>query len=334
MSARRISAIFRRDLMSGTREFLLIYMTVAPVLLAVLFRLFIPSVNAISFKFAVDEALGEEVIRAFDKYGSVEVLKGRAAVEERVLKIDDTAGITADADGDFMVFLEGNEVDTLEYAAREIIYELTHPTENKLDFRFSNIGKGLSPLFVYGSVGMVIMAITMGGMIIGLNIVEEKEAGTISALLVSPLEKWEFIFGKSLIGLVFPIVYVFILLWIFGITWVNPWKVILFTVISSLFALILGFLIGVLSSNQLAAVANMKGLSVIVSGSFLGAVLLPANKHFFLYWSPVYWSIMGFYKLITNQASWYLVGQYSLWILGLTTAVFLLAHSRIRMGIS
>jgi len=334
LSTKRITAIFRRDLKSGTREFLLIYMILAPVLLAVLLRLFIPSVNAISFKFAVDEALGEEVIQEFDKYGTVEVLKGRAAIEARVMKIDDIAGITADANGEFMILLEGNEAGALEYIAREIVYELTNQTKNGLEFRFSDIGKGLSPLLIYGAVSMVTITITMGGMIIGLNIIEEKEAGTISALSASPMRKWEFIFGKSLIGLVFPIVHTFIVLWIFGITWVDPWKVIVLTVISSLLAVILGFLIGVLSGNQLAAIANMKGLFVIVSGSFLGVILLPASKHFFLYWSPVYWSIMGFHKMITGQASWSVVSQYSLWILGLTTAVFLLARGKIRRGLS
>lgn len=334
MSLRRISAIFRRDLKSGTREFLLLYMMLAPVVLAVLFRFFIPSVNTISYTFAVEEALGEEVISEFDKYGTVEVMKNRAAVEDRVLKIDDVVGIIRSAEGEIALVLEGNETGALEYVAREIVYELTHPDTAELEFSTSDIGKGRSPLLVYGAVGMITMAVTLGGMFIGLNIVEEKESGTISALSASPMRRWEFIVGKSLVGLVFPVIHTFAVLWIFGITWVDPWKVIFLTLISSLLAVVLGFLIGVLSGNQLAAIANIKGLFVIVSGSFLGYILLSESRHFFLYWSPVYWSIKGFYQMVTSQISWTVLGQYSLWILGLTAVVFVLSSGRIRRGLS
>jgi ABC-2 type transport system permease protein len=91
---------------------------------------------------------------------------------------------------------------------------------------------------------------------------------------------------------------------------------------------------GILSGNQMAAIANMKFLFLLVSGSVLGAILIPAGRHYFLYWSPFYWSTIGFIKIITNEITWPLTGRYCLWIISLTFAVFLALKNRIRKGLS
>jgi len=75
---KRILSIFKRDVKSGARDFLLLYIILAPVIIAIGLRFFIPSVNAISFQFALDEKLNSEVFEAFDRYGKVEALKGQS----------------------------------------------------------------------------------------------------------------------------------------------------------------------------------------------------------------------------------------------------------------
>ncbi len=46
----------------------------------------------------------------------------------------------------------------------------------------------------------------LGGMIIALNIVEEKADNTISAMHLSPVSRVGYIAGKSMIGVVVPLV--------------------------------------------------------------------------------------------------------------------------------
>lgn len=333
MSLRRIVSIFYRDLKSGTREFLLLYMILSPLVLAVVFRFFLPSVNAISFSYALDKSLGSSVIEEFKKYGNVEVIDGREKIEDRVNRIDDIVGVTTDEGGSYVLVVQGNENESAKFMAGQIINEIKVGSGSGYDITFSSIGSIMAPILIYGAVAMIVMAITLGGMTIGLNIVEEKDAGTVSALNASPMTSAEFIAGKSLTGFILPVVHTFIILAIFGITNINLVMVLLMTLVSSLIAIILGFLIGVLSSNQIAAIANMKFLFMLVSGSFIGALVIPANKHFFLYWSPMYWSTMGFSKIITNEITWNLVGVYSLWILSLTFIFFLLFRKRIRKGL-
>ncbi|AOT69637.1 ABC transporter permease [Geosporobacter ferrireducens] len=330
---KRILSIFKRDLKSGTREFLLLYIILAPILISIGLRFFIPSVDAISFQFALDETLNPEVIETFNKYGKVEILEGRTAIEDRVSKVDDIIGITQNEEGKYIVILEGNEKESSKYIAQQILNRLQGKT-TEISASFSDIGTRMSSIAIYGTSSAIILAIVLSGMVIGLNIVEEKEAQTISALRVSPMGRMEFILGKSLIGVILPIVETIIVLWILGISDINFAMIFVMTIVSSLVAIIMGFLMGVLSSNQITAIANMKFLLIIVSASFIGAVVLPENLQVFLYWSPMYWSAIGLIKIVLNSAGWGQVVQYTLWILALTVFVFLIFRRKIEKRLS
>ena len=124
MSIRRILSIFYRDLRSGTREFLLLYMILSPLVLAVVFRFFLPSVNAISFSYALDKNLGSSVIEEFKKYGSVEVIDGRQKIEDRVNRIDDIIGVITDEGGSYVLVVQGNENESAKFMAGQIINEV------------------------------------------------------------------------------------------------------------------------------------------------------------------------------------------------------------------
>ncbi len=59
----------------------------------------------------------------------------------------------------------------------------------------------LVPLItVFGFSFVVIISFVLGGMIIGFNIIEEKESGALRALMVTPITKNELIFGRSILG--------------------------------------------------------------------------------------------------------------------------------------
>lgn len=332
-SMKRILAILIRDVKSGTREFLFLYIMLAPIIIAIGLRLFIPSVNAVSFQFALDGSLNPEVIETFERYGKVEILEGRADIESRVDRTDDIIGVTKNEDGKYVVILEGNEEESSKYIAQQILAGMEDKTTD-IEISFSDIGRSMSSIAVYGATSVIIMAIVLSGMVIGLNIVEEKESRTISALRVSPMGRMEFIFGKSLIGLLLPIVETLIILRVLGITDIDLGMALVMTVASSFVAVIMGFLMGVLSSNQISAIANMKFLLIIVSGSVIGAIVMPQNLHVFLYWSPLYWSTIGLVEIITNTAAWSNIAVYTLWITALSALVFLSFKRRIAKGLA
>lgn len=331
---KRMLAIFRRDISSSTRDFLVIYMIIAPILLTVGLKFFIPSAASASLQFAVEEKLGSEVIEEFEKYGRVEVYTSEDEIKDRVNKIDDIAGITASSDGKFRIILEGNESHDTKEIPRKIIRGIVSNEELKVNYVVKDIGVEMSPIAWIGAISLIIIAITMGGILIGLNIIEEKESKTIKALNVSPMSRLEFILGKSFIGIIIPIIDVFVILWILNMLDVNLYMVLVMTLVSSIIGIIVGFLIGVTSPNQIAGIANMKVLFLAVGMSIIGAILLPQSKHFFLYWAPTYWAFMGFKGIILKTLTWPQLGTYIIWIFGLTSIIFLLLKKRIRKGLA
>ncbi|MFZ5353736.1 MAG: ABC transporter permease [Bacillota bacterium] len=328
----RLLSIFRRDLKSSFREFLLLYIIAAPILFAIGLRFFIPSVNAVSIQFAMEKSMDISVIEEFNKYGSVELFDNSDELNSRVKKADDIVGIARNAAGDYTVILEGNEKASSRYMAYQIVNKL-QGLGTDIAISFTDIGESISSVAVYGTSSVILMAIILSGIVIGLNIIEEKESKTISALSITPMRRMEFILGKSTAGFILPIIELFAILWILNMLHVNLLMMLIMTVSSSLIAIIFGFLIGVLSSNQISGIANMKFLLLFVSASYIGAVVLPEVYHKFLYWSPIYWCTIGLNKIITNTATWTQIGQYSVWIIGLTILLFAALRRKISSGL-
>ncbi|MTI65326.1 MAG: ABC transporter permease [Firmicutes bacterium] len=330
----RVISIFKRDFKSSIRDNMLLYMMIVPLLLALGLKLFIPSANNLTVKFAIDKSLDKEVIETFEKYGEVELYDNKDKIIQRVNKMDDIAGITLNENGLLQAVIEGNEQKETPGMAKMIIKNINRNDKGDLNFIISNIGYKMSPVASIGSASLIIVSIMLGGMIIGFNIIEEKENNTLNALTVSPMNRKEFICGKSIIGIIIPIIQSLLMLWILDLFHVNIFMILVLIVSSSLIAIVLGFLIGVLSNNQIAGIANMKGLMLLVSASILGAVLLDSSKHFLLYWSPLYWSFMGLHGAILEIITWSKVGINVLGTLITTNIIFLVAKKKIRKGLS
>jgi len=93
---RRIRSIIARDLKASTREFLTIWVLVAPFVLALVIRGFVPAVGGAGINLVVTSDVGAELTASLKQYANVEVVADRAALERRVLLVDDVAGITRD----------------------------------------------------------------------------------------------------------------------------------------------------------------------------------------------------------------------------------------------
>ncbi len=145
----------------------------------------------------------------------------------------------------------------------------------------------------------------LGGMIISLNIIEEKEAMTFAALnSTPPLSRIEFITGKSLAGSIIAVLQIVAIFFIFGYSHVNFLQVLFIAIVGLSVVIIMGFVLGLVSPNQMAAAANMKVLFLPISITIIGAVMLPSSKHFLLWWSPFYWVYDGMTKIINDSATW------------------------------
>ena len=249
---RRIWTIFRRDLSSSIREFLLLYMMAAPIILAIIFKLFIPSANAAALQFALDAEVAKDIgiYQTISQYGTVEVYESPREIEKRVRGADDIAGIIRDQEGNYQIVLEGNESHDTKVMPQMILRDYLSTKELGMTFSTRDLGYTQSPIGRVGAASLILTTLILGGAVIGFNMIEEKDGKTLSALSVTPMRKMEFIIGKSMIGILLPLVVVYVILWLLDMWYVDKVMVFAMTLVSSGITVMMGFLISVFSNNQ------------------------------------------------------------------------------------
>jgi ABC-2 type transport system permease protein len=331
---RRIISIFGRDLSSSIRDNLLLYAMLAPILLALGLRLFIPGAQSASLQFALMEDTESAVIEEFERYGSVQLYETMDQLTDRVNDMDDVAGIAGDTNGGFRIILEGNEGHDTRMIPHRILRDMLEETKYPVDFETSEIGVFRSPTASYGAIMLALTCIMLGGMVIGFNIIEEKENGTLKALAVSPMTGLEFVAGRSIIGIVLPVIQIYIMLWILDITDVDMLMVFAATLAGTFTGVLVGFIIGVISSNQIAGIANLKAVFIFVLVPPIASLILPQGKHYLLYWAPTYWSFTAFRGVVFKTATWEQMGVFIAGMIVTTALAFVLMKSRVKGGLT
>lgn len=329
---KRILFIARRDLKSGLRDFLVVYLFLAPVLFALLLRLIAGGVAASPLRVAVFED-GAAITSALTDYAHVEQFVTREALLERVLRLDDVLGVVATSAGHELV-AEGNEMPGTDAAVRLVLYRLG-AEEGALPaiVAISDIGFTLSPLILQGGLLLLIMTTVFGGMLILLNLIEEKMSNTLSAMNVTPASRLEFILGKGLLGFLTPVVGGSMAVYLLGFRDFNLGMFLVSMVSLAFISLIIGFLVGVTNDEPISGIAAMKGVFVPVLASVLGATLLAERWQFVLYWSPFYWGYLNMNAILLGNATWGEVLRNSTIILVITGIVFAALRPRIARGL-
>jgi ABC-2 type transport system permease protein len=297
-------------------------MIVAPVILALALGFFISAADSAALQFAVEKSIEGRIIEELKKYGRVEIFDNIKEVQKRVWDADDVAGIVKSEGRDYRIILEGNETDDTKELSQMILQDILYPQNAGVNFNVRELGRKNSPVAAVEAASLFLMLFILSGAVIGFNIIEEKESQTLSALTVTPMKRYEFITGKSLTGVLLPLILGYILLWLLGIKDVDFGKLFVMTVFGTIISVVIGFIVGSLSSNQISGIANLKILAIVLSGSIVGALMLPEGKQFFLYLIPTYWSFKGFYGIFIGNITWNQIFIYNVCVVGLSIIIF------------
>ena len=135
---------------------------------------------------------------------------------------------------------------------------------------------------------LVLLVTVICGFITALNIVSEKEHGTIEQINVTPLKKWQFILGKLLpfwiIGLFDFSLGLFILYFVYGINILGSLGVLyLFAIVYITGILGLGLLISTISNTQqqsMFVAFFFIMIFILMSGLFTNVESMPSWAHF------------------------------------------------------
>lgn len=331
---KKILLIFQRDLKIGVRNFITLYILVVPILFAVIINVFSPGINDTTVEVVLLKGENQKQSVFFQQFAKVESMDTIDEIEKRIMKRDNIIGVLPGKNNEYYILNQGNEPDYVVDSVKRLI---------TFDYYDIDIDDSLAEIIEYGrdipplkkimvNVSMIFTSV-LGGMIIALNIVEEKTENTISAIHLSPVSRLEFIAGKSLIGIVVPIVGSLLILLITGFRNINYFHALLMVSTSCIISILVGFFEGINNDDVMNAAGNMKILFLPLFGSIAGEELLADKWQVLFYWIPFYWTYKGNDLVLTNSGSFLDILKYSGIVLGISAAVFLLLAPKIRKGL-
>ena len=330
---KRIWIIFTRDLRVNTREFMTIYMMVIPLLLAVGINFLSPSVNDTSVNLALIKNENPGQATYFDDFAHVELFSDETRVENRVKARDDVVGILPKDNG-YYIMTQGNEPESvIEYAKLlNVLYESDVQLEDARS-EIIEFGQTVPPIKKM-LVNMLLLIISMlAGMIIAINILEEKVDNTVSAVNVTPTSRRAFILGKSLTGMFVALFSSIAVILITGFYTVNLGQAALVVFSSTILSLLIGFIQGLNSDDFMEAAGSVKLLFLPMAGSIAGYEFVTGNWQIFFYWSPFFWSYKANDMILSKSGSWPQLILYIGIILVICGAVYALLAPRIVKGL-
>ena len=330
---KKIWIIFRRDVKVSIRDYFSVLLWVYPIALAVAINIFVPSVNDTTINLALIENQNPAQVVYLEQFAKVELFKDIEAIQRRVEKRDDILGIIPEGEK-YYIMSQGDELEMVTDYAKILntFYELDIQIEDT-NAELIEFGVEESPLKKI-LVNMVILMLSiMGGMLIALNIIEEKMDKTIRAVNVSPVSRNGFIIGKSIVALLLSFIGALVILFITGFVDVNLGQMFLTVAASSIISLLIGFIQGIKNDDIMTAAASIKILFMPLAASVAGIELLAEKWHFLLYWSPFYWTYKAYDAVLSYNANWPQILLYTGMTLALSVLVYIYLAPKIKKGL-
>lgn len=347
---KQLFKIFTFDIRYIFKDIISSYMIFTPLIILIVLRLFIPSVESSSSTLAVvdrgEYAVDSALIAELDPYAVIKTYGSVADMERKLRGTGSAEGLYRDPVNDqYVSVMERNlpENTFFSFAApliRQHYYRSHYPGAGYLNTFVRTVPEelrdrsALSPVATMGgSIFMVLMTIICGFMI-GLGIVNDKESGTMMALRVTPLSKRDYYLGKSLFPLLLVLAYTILALLLLGLIKVNILQVYIITLIAYVSTILFGLLIGAIAGNENEAIGIGKMLSMLVMLSILGGTLLPQKWQWIVMWSPYFWTYDALESIFTSSVIWPELLWKSALILGTSGVFSLLFKKKISQGLS
>jgi len=331
---KKILRVLQKDFKTSRRDFMAVYIMIAPILIAIAIAIFTPGLNDTTVNLAMLESDDAEHIEYMEQFAKVELFESVGDMESRVEKRDDLAALIPVGDN-YEILLQGNEPEAVETFAvtLEALYELD-ATKDETTAQLMSFGHTVPPLKTMFVNMMVSLTVMLSGMLIAISIVEEKTENTINAVNVTPLTQTGFVIGKSLFGGISSLIGIIIGLIITGYGDINWLMIILVGLSSMVLSLVVGFVQGLTSDDLMEAAANVKMLFLPIAGSVAGYELLADKWQWTMYWSPFYWAYKANLMILSKTADWPTVLLCTGMVIALSLCVYFIARPKIREGLS
>ncbi len=331
---KKMLMVFWRDIKVNTRTSISLLLMVIPILLAIVVNVLAPGIEDTTVSLVLVDGENPAMVAYLEDYAKVQVVADYNALEARVQKRDDVIGI-GDSSGTPYLLTQGNESKELvDYAKVLSSFYRYNRQVSDSTVVIKDFGVKVPPVkMLWANMGILLMTV-LSGMLISLNIVDEKMDHTVSAINVTPLSRTAWIFAKSLIGIVISLAGSIAMIVIMGVAGnVNFAQLLVFVLIASLISIMIGFMEGLNSDDVMTAMASTKMIMLPLAASVAGYELLSANWQWVLYWSPFYWIYKGNIAILNGTMTWLSLLATSGIVLLIAALVFAYTAPRIRKGL-
>lgn len=331
---KKMLLIFGRDLKISIRDFMSLFMIFIPFIMAIGVNMFAPGIEDTTVNIALIRDENPAMAEYLADYANISFYKDLRAVEDRVMQRDHVVAIVGSGEAAF-ILTQGNESAEVTEFARllKTFYEYDRqPSDSTAVIK--DFGVKTPPIkMLWANMGILMMTV-LAGMLISLNIVDEKMDNTISAINVAPISRTAWIFGKSLIGMLLSLIGCIIMVLIMGVAAnVNFIQLVLFVFAASLISIMIGFLQGLNSDDVMTAVGSTKIIFLPLAASVAGYEFLAEKWQWTLYWSPYYWIYKGNIAILNGDMTWLNLLLTGGIVLLISAAVFAFTAPRIRKGL-
>lgn len=330
----KIWAIFMRDLRVNLRDFIALYILVFPIILGFGIVFLAPSVNDTTVNLAMLEGENPEQVEYLEQFANIELFADVDAVNRRLEERDNIVAILPEGDG-YFIQTQGNEPESVPTFVRTLVtlYDFDVQVEDTTASleTFGRTEPPLKKMLVNTSILMISM---LGGMMISINIVEEKGDNTVSAINVSPIPRVAFILGKSMMGIFLSVYGAIALLLITGYNDVNFGQVLLAILSVTVISIMIGFIQGLNSEDVMDAAGGIKLLFLPIIAAVAAKELLSESWQVVAYWIPFYWTYVGNDAILSYTATWSQIILYTVIVLGLSAAVYVYLAPKIQKGLA
>lgn len=279
--------LLRQDLATALRDNIVLYMIVSPLLLALLVSLFLPSVETTGLTIALSGQVGDDMTAALEDYAVVEIFDTDEEVVTRVEQNDAVPGVIL-KDEEMVLLFEGNEPEPIIEAGKVVMSAVTSP-ERLIEFEARSIGESSSLFREILILSLVMLALLLGGVVSGFNIIDEKDTRAVSALAVTPLGLRRYIIARTLGAFVVASLVTTGTAVILSGATINYLLLAIAITASILIIAVLTLIVGGFANNQVSAIAVIKVLMPIYLALPIVSLFVPVRWQLIFYPLPNYW---------------------------------------------
>ncbi len=330
---KRIWTIFKRDLKVNSKDFISLYILAFPIIVALAINIFAPGINDTTVNLALLKGENSEQVEYLEQFANIELFDSIEEIKSRVKERDAMLGIIPEV-GTYYIMTQGNEPEGIVDYTKLLnsFFELDLNIEDS-NAQLIELNRTVPPLKKTLVNVMILLTSVLGGMLIALNIVEEKVDNTISAINLTPTSRVTFILGKSMMGVLLSVFGSIALILITGFANVNLGQLVLIVLVSSLLSILVGFIQGLTNEDIMSAAGSIKLLFLPLIAGVVAIEMLADKWQKFFYWNPFYWGYKANDLVLSQSGTWGLVIMYASIVLLLSGIVYLLLAPKIRKGL-